>query len=54
MNKKKINYQSFILGLVLNILVIIVFILLYHAYIVEPRINLPQEINLESEEELLE
>ncbi len=54
MGKNKINYKTFLLGLLLNALVIIVFILLYHAYIVEPKINTSQEINLESEEELLE
>jgi hypothetical protein len=38
-NRSKINYRQLALGLLLNILTIIVFILLYHAYIVEPRIE---------------
>lgn len=35
--KKSINRKELILGILLNILVIIVFILIYHAYIVSPR-----------------
>jgi len=36
---KKINYRSLFLGIALNILVIIVFILLYHAYFVAPKLD---------------
>jgi len=43
--KKSIDYKSLLLGILLNVLVIIVFILLYHAYIVSPRIDDSQEID---------
>jgi len=39
----RINYWQLALGLLLNILTIAVFILLYHAYIVEPRIEVPSQ-----------
>ena len=39
----RINYWQLALGLLLNILTIVVFILLYHAYIVEPRIEVSRQ-----------
>ena len=39
----RINYWQLALGLLLNILTIAVLILLYHAYIVEPRIEVPSQ-----------
>jgi len=39
----RINYWQLALGLLLNILTIVVFILLYHAYIVEPRIEVSSQ-----------
>lgn len=42
-NRQKINYWQLSLGLLLNILTIIVFILLYHAYIVEPQIGMSNQ-----------
>jgi len=42
-SRLKINYRQLALGLLLNILTIAVFILLYHAYIVEPRIEVPSQ-----------
>lgn len=35
----KINIKQLVLGVLLNALTIIVFILLYHAYFVAPKIN---------------
>jgi len=42
-SRSKINYRQLALGLLLNILTIAVFILLYHAYIVEPRIEVSSQ-----------
>jgi len=36
----KLNIKQLVLGVLLNALTIIVFILLYHAYFVAPKINL--------------
>lgn len=38
-NGWKIDWRSLMLGIALNILVIIVFILLYHAYFVKPKME---------------
>jgi len=38
MSKIKINYFQLFLGILLNILTVIVFLLIYHAYIVAPKI----------------
>lgn len=38
-NKRKINYLGIILGIILNVLVIITSILIYNAYIVNPKIK---------------
>jgi hypothetical protein len=35
----KVSYFQLALGIILNILTIVVFILLYHAYIVEPQLK---------------
>ena len=35
----KINWRTILLGLLLNILVIVVFLLLYHAYVIRPRMD---------------
>jgi hypothetical protein len=35
----KVSYFQLALGIILNILTIVVFILLYHAYIIEPRLE---------------
>ena len=39
LDKQSVNWQSILLGGILNILVIIVAIMLYNAYIVQPRIE---------------
>jgi len=49
-NKQNIDWRGLILGSVLNILVIIVAILLYNAYIVQPKIK---EIQVQSEGSLI-
>jgi len=38
-DKKHINYKHLSLGILLNVLVVIVFILIYHAYIIAPQIH---------------
>ena len=38
-DKKPINYKHLSLGILLNILVVIVFILIYHAYIIVPQMR---------------
>jgi heme A synthase len=39
LKKDSINRKHLLLGLLLNILVIIVFLLIYHAYIISPRLR---------------
>jgi len=51
-DKQSINYKNLILGVLLDILVIIVFILLYHAYVVSPQLRASQNNPLELEENI--
>jgi len=46
-SRSKINYWQLALGLLLNLLTIAVFILLYHAYVVRPQIEISSNQQLE-------
>lgn len=47
-NKKKTNYLGIVLGIILNILVIITAIMIYNAYIINPKIKSNIQYNIPS------
>jgi len=54
LDKNTINRKHLLLGLLLNILVVIVFLLIYHAYVIGPKLKtgVPQMVPMEIEANL--